>query len=482
MLRRRLLAAGLLTLTGGLPVRAAPDRPSAATDEETLWDVLIVGAGGAGLAAAVAAKEAGAQRVAVFEKRAVIGGHTMLAAGTVTVAGGSREADPAAAMAREIVEAGGNPELAEVMARESSELPVWFSGMGVKWEPKFFRAVGAVSARNMSTGSIRGGYEFIQALNTRARALGVRIFLSTDVTDLLRTGDNISGVVTRTPDGFEAHHRARTVILATGGFGANTEMRMRFNPTLDSSYRTTADAMALTGDGATGDGIRMAVEVGAALADMEAIELIPYNGGRVLDYSGADMWLNSEGERFVDETLDFHSIQEALTRQPGHTMWVLTDAKSKKGVRIDAKLAAGIVMKADTLGEAARAMKIPESTLRKTLDDYNCTARGQKADPFGRTLFTQTIDTPPYYFGAERLGIHLTSGGIVISPRAEVLDTRSQPIPGLFAAGETTGGLHGVRRLSGNALTDAFVFGRIAGREAAKKAAEKAGIPAPHLP
>ena len=434
--------------------------------EEPAWDVIIAGAGGAGLAAAVSAAEAGARRIIVFEKAAVVGGHTILASGSVSVAAGSR-GDPAADMAAEIVASGGEPALAETLARESAALPVWLAGMGVRWEPRLFRAVGSIAVRNMSTGSMRGGYEYVQALNARARALGVEIRLCEPVRSLLTDAGRVTGVVTAGSDGTERFHRARAVVLATGGFGANVPMRRRWRPELDATYRTTADPTGLLGDGATGDGIDMAEAIGAGLTDMDAMQLIPYNGGRVLDYAGGEIWLNAEGRRFVSEDADFRDIQNAIERQPGRMMWALTDAKSRKGAGIGAKMASGIVKTADSIEELARAMEVSEDVLRGTLERYNRMASEKRDLDFGRTAFTQTIDTPPFYFGIERLGIHMTLGGLSIDERARVLLRDGSVIPGLYAAGETAGGIHGRNRLSGNALTSAFIFGRIAGAEAA---------------
>lgn len=444
---------------------------SVRASEEPAWDVIIAGAGGAGLAAAVSAAEAGARRIIVFEKAAVVGGHTILASGSVSVAAGSR-GDPAADMAAEIVASGGEPALAETLARESAALPVWLAGMGVRWEPRLFRAVGSIAVRNMSTGSMRGGYEYVQALNARARALGVEIRLCEPVRSLLTDAGRVTGVVTAGSDGTERFHRARAVVLATGGFGANVPMRRRWRPELDATYRTTADPTGLLGDGATGDGIDMAEAIGAGLTDMDAMQLIPYNGGRVLDYAGGEIWLNAEGRRFVSEDADFRDIQNAIERQPGRMMWALTDAKSRKGAGIGAKMASGIVKTADSIEELARAMEVSEDVLRGTLERYNRMASEKRDLDFGRTAFTQTIDTPPFYFGIERLGIHMTLGGISVDERARVLRRDGSVIPGLYAAGETAGGIHGRNRLGGNALTSAFIFGRIAGAEAVDNVAQ----------
>ena len=206
---------------------------------------------------------------------------------------------------------------------------------------------------------------------------------------------------------------------------------------------------------------------GAKTVGMPHIQLIPFIGGRVTDYAGAEVWVNARGERFVNEEERFGTLYEAILQQPDARFWVITDSQSKKNATFGPKLAWGAVRAAANLEEVAQAMEIPEAKLRETLRRYNEAVDRNRDDLFGRTVFTQRIDTPPYYFGEERFAVHFTCGGLAIDTHARVLDRSGNPIPGLFAAGETTGGIHGKDRLGGNSLIDCFVFGRIAGEEAA---------------
>lgn len=185
---------------------------------------------------------------------------------------------------------------------------------------------------------------------------------------------------------------------------------------------------------------------------------------------GAEIWLNAEGDRFVSEEATFDKIAEAMREQTGSMMWTITDSQSRKGANFGTKLANGIVRQADSLSQLSRATGISLEKLSYTLNAYNRSATTGKDPRFGRTTFTQTIDVPPYYYGIEKLSVHITMGGILIDTNARVLDAAENPIPGLFAAGETTGGLHGRRRMGGNALTEVLVFGRIAGQSAARRA------------
>ena len=163
-------------------------------------------------------------------------------------------------------------------------------------------------------------------------------------------------------------------------------------------------------------------------------------------------------------------IAAAMQEQTGGFMWTITDAKSQKGANFGSKLSAGLVREARSLTALAHDIGISIERLSFTMNSYNRMVALGKDPRFGRTTFLQTIDTPPFYYGIERLCVHITMGGLLIDADARVLDRMNAPVPGLFAAGETTGGVHGRKRLGGNALTDAFVFGRIAGAGAARLA------------
>ena len=159
-------------------------------------------------------------------------------------------------------------------------------------------------------------------------------------------------------------------MLATGGFSGNHELRSRFAPRLDSSYGTTADTFGLTPDLARGDGILMGEAAGAQLVDMDAVECIPYAGGRVLDYAGAEVWINAEGDRFVNEEATFDVIAAAMQEQTGGFMWTITDAKSQKGANFGSKLSAGLVREARSLTALAHDIGISIERLSFTMNSY----------------------------------------------------------------------------------------------------------------
>lgn len=463
-------------------------------------DVVVVGSGTAGLSAAVAAREAGARHVVLLEKGAITGGHGIYSSGSVSIARRKPDAsDPierdadVRRMTEEILDAGAgesNPELARILASESESAVRWLAGMGVEWRPLLYRAVGAVTSRNISTGSPAAGYDYVTALAGRAKALGVRFFHSTEAVELLTSSGEkassdieVAGVRARR---MNAKDGARTVdfiapavVLATGGFSANVAMRMTYDARLDERYPTTANPRGFLFDGATGDGIRMASAVGAKEVGMRHIQVIPYSGGRLLDFVGGEIWVNDEGKRFVSEGVPFGELAETLHVTEGRSFWAISDASTQKSATLGVKLAEGIVREAPSIEALAAAIGVPFSNLSATIERWNRDARKGWDSTFDRPISGVPLTSSPFFYGRETWSVHFTCGGSAIDGKACVLSKTGRPIPGLYAAGETTGGLHGRDRLGGNGLTETFVFGRIAGTHAAATASMKAEVKAP---
>lgn len=436
--------------------------------------IVIIGAGAAGLSAAVAALEAGARSVVVLEKTQMIGGHALVSSGSVAVVFPQRgEKIPlkgAAAMAEEIMHYGGpeaDPTLARVLALGSWDAYQWLGKLGLPWSNVRFRAVGSPTARNVFTGTPRAGYDYVQTLNREARRLGAEFRFRTKALALVSDSSGVNGVLAAHPNGRLETLRASAVVIASGGFTASKAMRAQYLPHIPLDMPTTANPNGTLVDGAQGDGIRMAQMAGAALVGMPYAQVVPFSGGRLLDYVGGEIWVNAEGRRFVPEGTVFSALLEAFKQQPGRIMWAISDAKSKKGATLGIKLQQGIVCSASSIEEMAEGMGLNPATLKETIDRYNEGIRCGTDLTFGIPAVGMQIDTPPYYYGKERLSLHFTCGGIRINARAQVLDTHGQAIPKLFAAGETTGGIHGRDRLGGNSLTSCFVFGRLSGQNAA---------------
>lgn len=498
-------AASTASTAGSASAPVAEASPPAGSTERIEADVVVVGSGTAGLSAAVAAREAGARRVVLLEKGAITGGHGIYSSGSVSIARRKLEAsDPVERdadvrrMTEEILEAGAgesNPELARILAEESESAVRWLAGMGVEWRPLLYRAVGAVTSRNISTGTPAAGYDYVTALAGRAKTLGVRFFHSTEALELLtspRRTSSSAGEINEVIEvtGVRARRKsakagtrtvdfvAPAVVLATGGFSANVAMRMTYDARLDERYPTTANPRGFLFDGATGDGIRMARAVGAKEVGMRHIQVIPYSGGRLLDFVGGEIWVNDEGKRFVSEGVPFGELADALHVTEGRSFWAISDASTQKSATLGVKLAEGIVREAPSIEALAAAIGVPLSNLSATIERWNRDARKGWDSTFERPISGVPLTSPPFFYGRETWSVHFTCGGIAIDGKARVLSKTGRPIPGLYAAGETTGGLHGRDRLGGNGLTETFVFGRIAGTHAAETASMKAEVKA----
>lgn len=492
MLTRRSLIRSLMTF-GCLSASALArsSQPSVRNDgADTPYDVVVVGSGMAGHCAALAAAEAGAERVLLLEKGPILGGHTLYSAGSVAVISPKRQKAQGIedSVERLVAESlalspSCNTDMIRFIAERSEDAVDWLESEGVEFSPFLFQAVGGMRVRCLGPKTMTTAKSYIVSLHRACQKAGVKTLLSTAVTDIRPTmnpSDAARWTVTVSETGPNGEKlpgnslrtiRTKGIVLATGGFSANVAMRLLYDPRLTHDMRTTANPQGLYFDGATGDGIVLAQALGAQTADMDKFLLLAYWGGRLLDYAGAEIYVNKEGRRFVNEEASTGRLSEAIMAQPERSMWVITDSRSAKGANVGVKLLSGIVKKSDTVEEMARGMGIDPAVLKATLQTYNANCK-KGADPaFGRKSFTQTIDHPPYYWGMEELSVHMTFGGLIIDRGTRVLRTDRSPIEGLWAAGEVVGGIFGTDRLGGMALAQALVFGREAGRQAAAYAA-----------
>lgn len=480
--RKLVGAAGLLPpFAAAFTLSSAVKASEPEMSDAESCSVAVIGAGAAGLAAAIAAKEAGAVRVVVLEKTALAGGHMMVSSGMLNAVDPegqkrSGRTDSAEHFFRDTYEGGGglgDPDLIATMVRSSADVFAWLKSLGVEFDPALYEAYTGVYPRAHRTIQARSGMAYSRALMRRAHKLGVEVRYRQRVEALVMHNGRVLGVELTDMDADSPEHKtlmAKSVVIASGGFGANRLMRARWAPWISMDLGTTYSPGRIEEDPATGDGIRMAEAVGAGLVGMEYVLAIPFWGGRVLDYPGAEIFLTARGERFTDETASWDTVLADLTAAGGSEFWVITDSRSRKGATFATKVQQGLVESAVSLKELAKKMNISSAQLSEVFARYNEAARTGADPDFGRTRFLQELKEPPFYFGRERFEVHYTCGGIAINPKAEVLYAGSQkrPVLGLYAAGEVTGGVHGKFRLGGSGLLDAFVFGRIAGRNAAQ--------------
>ena len=467
MRRRELLAAAGLVLSGA----ARADGHAAETQT---FEVTVLGSGLAGLTAAAAALEAGARRVLILEKGPIIGGHSLYSSGSLAAVSPKRQQpqgirDSVDSLVADSERVGGRIDapLVRTLGERSEAALDWLEGCGVRFAPSVFQSMGGMRPRCVAAPGPNAGRTYVLAVNRRVRRLGGRVLLRHRANGLRRQGDG--WLVDAEGPGGAVTVRSEAVIVATGGFTANIPLLRHYDARIPATVTTTANPRRLFFDGADGDGILLAEKAGAALRNMSVIQLLPYWGGRLLDYAGGELYINSRGRRFVDETAPWSEIAEAILGMPGQRMWVITDAKSRKGAGLGIKLTEGTVRKSGSVREMAEGMGIDPAVLIETLTDYNIAARSGFDAVTGKRVFTQTIDSPPYYWGEEKLYAHMTLGGIHTDAYARVIGRDGAPVPGLYAAGETAGGIFGMDRLGGLSMMSCLVFGRLAGRCAVHK-------------
>ena len=518
-----LTAAGLNPADFQTAVAASGEKAEDSTVEA---DVVIVGAGGAGMTAAITAANEG-KSVVVVESQAMVGGNSVRATGGMNAAktvyqdenefgesaGVEKTLKTAAekyadnetitALAATVAEQwaayqanptgyfdsvelmeldtmiGGkginDPALVETLCEGTADAIDWldengitlhnvssFGGASVK---RIHRPVGD-DGKVVSVGSY-----MIPRLQQACEKAGVQILLSTTAEEILTDGGKAVGIKATGATGETVTVNAKAVILASGGFGANLDMVVEYKPELKGFMTTNAP-------GILGQGIAMAQAIGADTVDMDQIQIHPtvqYDSAALITEGlrgdGAVL-INAEGKRFIDEVGTRDVVSAAEVAQTGGYSWLVVDQKMADASSvIQGYIKKGYTVEGKTYEELAEAMGVDSAAFAETMANWNqCVADKTDAE-FGRTSFANPLDTAPYYAIKVTAGVHHTMGGLKIDTNTEVLDAEGNAIPGLFAAGEITGGVHGANRLGGNAVADFTVFGRIAGKAASDYAA-----------
>lgn len=456
------------TLTG---VSASTESGKTEAKSETIdVDIVIVGAGGAGMTAAITAKQAG-MKVLIVEKMSYVGGNTTKATGGMNAAETKYQAalgieDTVEQFVQDTMKGGYNLNdinLVRRMCEESSSAIDWLTSIGAPL-PKVSFSGGATNARIHSPEDGSGVGEYlVTAFKKVLDDMNIDVMLDTKATELITKDGTVVGIKA---SGEKTDYviNAKAVILATGGFGANEDMYVSYRADLKGSVTTNAP-------GATGDGIVMAEAIGAGLVDMEQIQLHPtveQNTSMLITEGvrgdGAIL-VNQSGKRFVNEMLTRDVVSAAELEQEGCYAYVVFDQHLREGLKATEKyIKNGIVVQADTIEDLAKALNIDPSTLSATLADWNTAVATQNDAEFGRSTGMEAdLTTAPYYAIKVAPGVHHTMGGVHISTNTEVLTSDDVVIPGLYAAGEVVGGVHGGNRIGGNAVADIVVYGRIAG-------------------
>lgn len=459
----------------------------AAIKWDETYNVVVIGAGGAGLTAAVSAKEAGAKKVVVLEKMMFAGGNTIRAGGGFNAAikadyekAGIK--DSPKLHAEQTLAAGdgrGDPVLVNQLTEKAPESVQWLKDHGVKFQDHIYQIYGGLYKRARNPLGPRGG-AYIKALLEVCKKEDIPIMFNTRVVEIIRES-NLSGRVL----GVKVEQKGKTmyiratnaVVAAAGGFAASDRLTGISDPRMEKLGTTNHP-------GATGDVLTDLVDIGAGTRGLDYIQCIP--GGvpgekyppNLFTHVDRFLFINLNGQRFIKEDARRDVLRDAMLDQPKAIAWTLVDAdgfelqKNSKGPENEAALKAGTLYYADTIEDLAKKTGLPAKELKEAVDTYN-KAVDTKKDPFGRaeTVLVNKIIKAPFYAGRVTMKRHHTMGGVIINKDAQVIDRHGNVIPGLYAAGEVTGGIHGTNRVGGNAMADIFTYGRIAGVNAAKNPA-----------
>lgn len=466
------------TANGAVSIADLPNEQTA--------DVIIIGAGGAGINAAIEAMAAGAE-VIMLEKAPVPGGNTKLADGVLNASETTYQEQENVVDSNDLffddVMAGGdyvnNPDLVRTYVENSADAYQYLKDViGVEWY-RLSRAGGCSEDR---AHWVKGeGAQMFETLFNYATNLGITVDYNTKAVEIMKNEAGVVVGVKAIRDGKEVlYHANRAVILATGGFGRNQELLEEFDPNFVAGALSTNSVMS------TGDGINLAREAGANLVGMTYIQKHPTcdvvtgelissaNSGRGL---GTTILVNKEGERYVEELERRDVISIATGKQTGGISYSFFDQKAADetgfidtfGEELNHLEKAGQMVKADSIDEACAFFGIDIENFKRTIERYNEFARNGEDLDFQRRsgLREYSLTEGPFYIIQSAPAIHHTMGGVEINTNTQVIDTDGIIIPHFFAAGEVTGGIHGSNRIGGDAMTDITVFGRLAGQNAA---------------
>ena len=489
-------------------------------------DVVVIGAGGAGMTAAMTAADAG-QKVVILESQAMVGGNSARATGGMnaakTVYQDENEFDQAAGVEKTLATAAekyADNETITALAKtvseqwaayqanptgyfdsvELMELDTMVGGKGIN-DPELVKTLcegtadaidwldeNGITLHNVSSfggASVKrihrpvndegkvvsvGSY-MIPLLEENCKKAGVQILLNTTANEILTDANGAAvGVKATGASGETVTVNAKAVVLTTGGFGANLDMVVKYKPELKGFMTTNAA-------GIQGQGIEMATAIGADTVDMDQIQIHPTVEANTaalitegLRGDGAVL-INAEGKRFIDEVGTRDVVSAAEIAQTGSYSWLVVDqAMVDASSVIQGYIKKGYTKTGATYEELAKELDVDPAAFANTMETWNGYVEAKNDPDFGRTSFANPLNNGPYYAIKVTAGVHHTMGGVTINSATEVLKEDGTVIPGLFAAGEVTGGVHGANRLGGTAVADFVVFGRIAGESAANYA------------
>lgn len=455
------------------------------TEDWQQADIVVIGAGGAGMTAAIQAAQDGVNNVVVLEKMPITGGNTTRATGGLNAAYTQYQKadgieDSIELFVEDTMKGGKNindPALVQVLTEGSADAVDWVNEIGGDLSVVGMFGGASVKRIHRPSDTSAVGPMLVTTLNEELEELGIPVFLQTKAEHILADENGaVYGVEATDRNGNIIGIKCKAVVLATGGFGANSEMVVKYQPDL-TGFCTTNHS------GATGDGIVMAEELSAGLTDIGQIQTHPTVNPETTDMytegvrgNGAIL-VNMEGKRFVNELETRDVVSAAILEQTGGQCYMIFDQAVRESLSaIEKYISQGIVTEAATPEDLGKAIGIDGTVLAETLTQYGELQAAGSDTEFGREDMAQPLNQPKYYAALCAPAVHHTMGGVKINPATEVLKADGTAIPGLFAAGEVVGGVHGANRLGGNAVTDIVVFGRVAGSAAGAYVKENGGI------
>lgn len=440
------------------------------------YDIIIVGAGGAGMSAALEAKAKGLNPV-IFEKMPVAGGNTTKSSSGMNASETKFQKEQGIEDSNDLFYAetlkGGrdtnDKEMLRFFVDHSAGAIDWLDSIGIRLNN--LTITGGMKEKRThrpEDGSAVGQY-LVKGLVQNVQEKGIPLFVNADVKEITQKDGKVNGIKVLFNQTDEKLITGSAVVVTTGGFGSNKEMISEVRPDLDG-YVTTNQI------GSTGDGIKMIEQVGGTTVDMDQIQVHPtvqqeksYLIGEAVRGEGA-LLVNSDGTRFTNELDTRDKVTAAINTLADKSAYLVFDSGVKSRVKaIEQYEKMGFVIQGDSIEALATAMSVPTDKLQTTLDTWNTAVKNKQDAEFGRTTgMDNDLSTAPYYAIKIGPGVHYTMGGVKINTNTEVLDKDGKPISGLFAAGEVTGGLHGQNRIGGNSVAEIIIFGRQAGIKSAE--------------
>lgn len=450
---------------------ASGKKEKVAKEKDTSCDIVIIGAGGAGLCASIEAKQKGVKNVILLEKMGVVGGNTTSATGGLNAAETRFQKelgieDSKESFYSDTMKGGYNlndSDLVHEMVNKAPETVDWLVSIGVDLTDVGKMAGSTNKRTHRPQGGAAVGAHMIPVLESAAKTLGVDLRKNSKVIDIISDNGSAAGVVVQ-KDNQTYTIKAKAVIIATGGFGANSKMVESYVPSL-VGFGTTNHK------GATGDAFAWIEKFDGQLTQMDQIQthptVVPSNGVMITEAvrgNGAIM-VNREGKRFGTEMATRDVMSANVLAQTGKTAYLVFDTSVRKSLKaIEGYIKKGLLTEGQTPDELGEKLGMPTGSLAATISNYNTYVINGSDPEFGRKAseMPRALSEGPYFAVEVGPAIHHTMGGIKINTQAEVLNSKNQVIPGLYAAGEVTGGVHGGNRLGGNAVADICVFGKIA--------------------